>query len=168
VKAVQPQQNNAQKPLVPATVYAFTPGEIEVGSDVVTGTIPILGFQAWVLFDSRATHSFMSSMYAKLSRVVEAPLEVGLSVVNPIGKSVVCTRMVRSCPINIGGKVFLANLVVIPVQGFDVILGMDWLAKYYASIDYASKEVIFRPPKGETTTYVGSRVRSIPPILSAI
>ncbi|KAL7258383.1 hypothetical protein ACSBR1_004501 [Camellia fascicularis] len=28
---------------------------------------------------------------------------------------------------------------------FDIIFGMDWLSKYYATIDCASKQVIFRP-----------------------
>jgi hypothetical protein len=32
-------------------------GELEEGLEVVTGTAPILGFEASVLFDSGATHS---------------------------------------------------------------------------------------------------------------
>jgi hypothetical protein len=42
----------AQKPLAPARVYVLVPGESEVGSEVVTSTAPILGFEASVLFDS--------------------------------------------------------------------------------------------------------------------
>jgi hypothetical protein len=34
----------AQKPLAPARVYALVPRELEGGSEVVTGTAPILGF----------------------------------------------------------------------------------------------------------------------------
>jgi hypothetical protein len=41
----------AQKPLAPARVYALVPGESEGGSKVVTGTVPILRFEASVLFD---------------------------------------------------------------------------------------------------------------------
>ncbi|KAL7224708.1 hypothetical protein ACSBR1_026067 [Camellia fascicularis] len=33
------------------------------------------------------------------------------------------------------------------MRHFDVILGMDWLAKYYATVDCALKRVIFRPPR---------------------
>jgi hypothetical protein len=40
----------AQKPLVPARIYALVPGESEGGPKVVTGTAPILGFEASVLF----------------------------------------------------------------------------------------------------------------------
>jgi hypothetical protein len=57
----------AQKPLAPARVYALVPGEPEGGSVVVTGTTPILGFEASVLFDSRATLSFVSIVFVRLS-----------------------------------------------------------------------------------------------------
>jgi hypothetical protein len=63
-----------------------------------------------------------------------------------------------SFPIGIGGRVFLANLVVIAVQWFDVVLRMDWLVKHYARIDCVRKEVTFRPLEGEAITFVGSRV----------
>jgi hypothetical protein len=36
----------AQKPLAPARVYALVPREPEEGSEVVTSTAPILGFDA--------------------------------------------------------------------------------------------------------------------------
>jgi hypothetical protein len=44
-------EGGAHKLLAPALVYMLVPGE----SKVVTGTVPILGFEASVLFDSGAT-----------------------------------------------------------------------------------------------------------------
>jgi hypothetical protein len=76
----------AHKPLAPARVYAFVPGESEGGSEVVTGTIPILGFKASVLLDSGATHSFVSVVFVRLSRLVVRTLEPGLAVTTPVGK----------------------------------------------------------------------------------
>jgi hypothetical protein len=80
----------AQKPLVPARVYALVLGESEGGSKVVAGTIPILGFEASVLFDSGATHSFVSVVFVRLSRLVVRTLEPGLAVTTPVWKTVVC------------------------------------------------------------------------------
>ena len=37
----------------------------------------------------------------------------------------------------------LVNLVLLDFQDFDVILGMDWLASYNASIDCLGKKVMF-------------------------
>jgi len=52
--------------------------------------------------------------------------------------------------------------------GFDIILGMDWLSKYYANIDCRKTEVIFRSSSEEEFKFCGSRVRATPPLLSAI
>jgi hypothetical protein len=52
--------------------------------------------------------------------------------------------------------------------GFDIILGMDWLSKYYANIDCRKKEVFFRSPSDVEFKLCGSRVRATPPLLSAI
>lgn len=54
-----------------------------------------------------------------------------------VGRTVVCKRVVQGCPVSILGRTFFANLVVFLMQEFDVILEMDWLAKYYVSIDCA-------------------------------
>ena len=41
----------------------------------------------------------------------------------------------------------LADLVMFDVIDFDVILGMDWLAQHYASLDCREKVVIFQNPQ---------------------
>jgi hypothetical protein len=46
------------------------PRKAEGGSKVVIGTILILGFDASVLFDSAATHSFVSIIFLRLSRLI--------------------------------------------------------------------------------------------------
>jgi hypothetical protein len=49
-------------------------------------------------------------------------------------------------PILVEGHVMPANLVVFEMSGFDIILGMDWLSKYYACVDCFCKEIVFKPP----------------------
>jgi hypothetical protein len=71
----------------------------------VTGTVPILGFEASVLFDLGATHSFISIVFVRLSRLVVRTLEPGLTITTPIGKTVVCKRVVCECPVSICGRV---------------------------------------------------------------
>ena len=38
-------------------------------------------------------------------------------------------------------KSFPVDLIFLPLHGYDIILGMDWLAKYYVQIDCRTKEV---------------------------
>jgi hypothetical protein len=108
-----------------ARVYALVPGELEGGSEVVTGTVPVLGFEASILFDSGATYSFVSIVFVRLSRLVVRTLEPGLAITTLVGKIVVCKRVVCECPVSICGRVLPANLVIFPMFNYDIILGMD-------------------------------------------
>jgi hypothetical protein len=111
----------------------------------VTSIIPILGFAASVLFDSGVTHSFVSVVFVKLSRLLVRTLEPGLSVTTPVGKTMVCKRVVCECPVSIYGRVLPTNLVVLLMFSYDVILGMDWLTRHSAIIDCVLKQVMLTP-----------------------
>jgi hypothetical protein len=117
-------KGGAQKPLAPAQVYVLVPGESKGGSEVVTSIVSILGFEASILFDLGPTHSFISIMFVRLSRLVVQTLELGLAITTPIGKIVVCKCVVCGCPISICGRVRPTNLVVFPMISYNIILGM--------------------------------------------
>ena len=131
----------------------------------MTSTAPILGFEASVLFDSRATHSFVSIMFVRLSTLAVRNLEPGLAVTTLVGKTVVCKCTVCERLVSICGRVLPANLVVLPMFSYNIILGMDWLTKYLAVIDCAQKQVTLTPWGEERMTYIGSRARSLPPTI---
>jgi hypothetical protein len=91
-------------------------------------------------------------MFGRLSRLVVRTLEPDLAVITPIRKTIVCKRVVCECLVSICGRVLLANLVVLPMISYKVILGMDWLAKHLAVIDYAHKQITLKPwGEGEVT-----------------
>jgi hypothetical protein len=48
--------------------------------------------------------------------------------------------------------VFLADLAVLPSQGIDVILGMDWLAKHKGIISCANKTVLLTDHQGKSVS----------------
>ncbi|GKD04494.1 putative reverse transcriptase domain-containing protein [Tanacetum coccineum] len=58
----------------------------------------------------------------------------------------------KGCTLNFLDHPFNINLMPIELGSFEVIIGMDWLSKYYALIDYAEK--IFRIPWGNETIIV--------------
>jgi hypothetical protein len=53
------------------------------------------------------------------------------------------------------------------VQG-EIILGMDWLSTFHASIDYFGKKVVFRIPSQAEYVFEGDRVVRPPPLVSAM
>jgi hypothetical protein len=93
-----------------ARVYSLVPGgeEEEEGdegdeeADVVTGTIPLYGKLASTLFDSGATHSFMSSTYVKLCSMTSQSLKQNITISTPAGDVVTCRKFIENCLIIIG------------------------------------------------------------------
>ncbi|XP_035540192.1 uncharacterized protein LOC109004322 [Juglans regia] len=133
-------QGNNQRRTVPARVFALTPGEAEDKDDVITGIIPLFLNKATVLFDSGATHSFISMDYVKLCPIDADEMDYNLRVSTPTGDIVTCNKILLKCPITISGKEMPANLIVFPMTGFDVILGTDWCQGYLAFVVDEPKE----------------------------
>lgn len=151
-------------------MYPLIPGNVKAddnATNVVTGTIPFFCSVACVLFDSDATHLFISSTFVKLFKLSTEPLDQNICLA-PVGDAVTCRKCVDNCPIVIGGRTLPAKLAVFSMMVFDVILGMDWLPKYKANIDCHKKEVTFQLQGIDEFKFCGSRVLATPPLLFAI
>ena len=48
-------------------------------------------------------------------------------------------------------------LVVIKLEKFNVILGIDWLSKYHVIVNYYTKEVVIEIPRQGKMVLVGER-----------
>ena len=93
---------------------------------VVSGSLNVDSHDAHVLFNSGATFSFISHDFARRANIAGQQISESIHVSSPgglISSSVVCP----GCTFSIGGDDFVANLIVILLLVFDVILGMDWL-----------------------------------------
>ncbi|KAL0540278.1 hypothetical protein IC582_024512 [Cucumis melo] len=149
-------------------VFATNRAEAEKASTVVTGTLPVLGHYALVLFDSGSSHSFISSAFVSHARLEVEPLHHVLSVSTPSGECMLSKEKVKACQIEIAGHVIEVTLIVLDMLDFDVILGMDWLAANHASIDCSRKEVTFNPPSLASFKFKGGGSKSLPQVISAI
>jgi hypothetical protein len=80
---------------------------------------------AVMLFDSRASHSFVSAAYVRKHNLPLAPLKCQMIVSSPGGDMPAW----HLCPkVNLkirGGVDFVANLIVLESKGINAILGMD-------------------------------------------
>ena len=134
--------------MVPARVFALTQGEADASNKVVTGQVSILNNLCHVLFDSGATHSYISlGMIDKLDKPSER-FRTRFVTELPSGKVVLSSRIVRGVPIKIEDKELEGDLIELVIKDFDVILGMDWLARHGATIDCRRKKVTFDTPDG--------------------
>ncbi|KAL0534336.1 hypothetical protein IC582_028626 [Cucumis melo] len=149
-------------------VFATKKTEAEMAGTVVTGTLPVLGHYALVLFDSGLSHSFISSAFVLHARLEVEPLHHVLSVSTPSGECMLSNEKVKACQIEIASHVIEVTLLVLDMLDFDVILGMDWLAANHASIDCSRKEVVFNSPSMASFKFKGEGSRSLPQVISAI
>ena len=49
-----------------------------------------------------------------------------IKVSNTLGKSVLVDKVCKNCPLMFRDICFLAELILLPFDEFDIILGMDW------------------------------------------
>ena len=141
-----------------ARVYTLTRQEAQASNAVVTGIIIIDNLQAQVLFDPGATHSFVSKKFAtSLNRSYEL-LESLLTVVTPIGKTMIASQMLRACPVNLGDKLVFANLILLDIADYDVILGMDWLSQHHACMNCFDKTVTFQVEVSSSIVFQGEQI----------
>ena len=104
--------------------------------------MPFLDVQAIVLFDSGASHSFISESFAKKCSLEMVKDNKEWNIRIPTGENRITTLICKRCPIILGHLVLPADLIVLDMRDFDIILKMDWLSEHYAFIDCRSKKVI--------------------------
>ncbi len=109
----------------------------------MAGVLLVYSFEAHILIDLSATHSFVSPMFALRLGRNSAAVECPLSVATPLSDNIKVDMVFLDSPIVVDVKILSTDLVPLPVMDFDVILGMNWLSTYYAILDYRYKKVYF-------------------------
>ncbi|XP_059668766.1 uncharacterized protein LOC132313839 [Cornus florida] len=117
----------------------------------------VFGSWAHVLFDSGASHSCIASSFVFTSGLEISFIDRALCVDTPVGVSVSLSRIVRDYSIVIAGRTFVFDLILLEITGFDVILEMDWLASFRATIDCFRGRVTFCTPEGDCFFFMGDR-----------
>jgi hypothetical protein len=80
-------------------------------------------------------------------------------VVNSAKGLISSTLICSGCSIFLSDETFVANLVVIPLESFDVILGMDWLSQYQVVISYFWKTMSLQAPSGKEVILLSNALK---------
>jgi hypothetical protein len=127
----------------------MTSDEAQQAQDVVLGMFLATSHPATILFDSGASHSFITSSFVAKHNLLIANMKHTMLVSSPGGE--MRTKLI--CPaisVSIRRVDFPSNLILLDSKGIDIILGMDWLSKYDGVIQCAKKAV--RLTKKDRTT----------------
>src|SRR6185295_5266786 len=143
--------NNIQQSYGRARVNHINAQEAHGAQGVVLGEFLVCSTLAKILFDSGASHSFISSSFVDKHKIPMVLLKIPLLTRTPRG-DIKCQLGCLWVRINLSGVEFLANLVVLKSEGIDVILGMDWLSKHNGLIGCTDKVVYLTNPEGVRVT----------------
>jgi hypothetical protein len=130
-------------------VNHMTSDETQQAQDVVLGMFLASSHPVTVLFDSGASHSFITSSFVAKHNLPIANMKHTMLVSSPGGE--MRTKHIRpAVSISIRGVDFPLNFILLDSKGIDIILGMDWLSKYDGVIQ-CTKKAVRLTKKDETT-----------------
>jgi hypothetical protein len=116
----------------------------------MTGTFCINHHPVIVLFDSGATHSFISKECGTKVGLDIYSINEAYRIITPGGK-ISSNQICRRVPIQLGSHPIKTDLLVIDLKGMDVLLGMDWMTQNNVSLDISSRTVEINFPEHEPT-----------------
>jgi hypothetical protein len=103
---------------------------------------------AEVLFDTGATHSFITESWVEAHNLPITTMSTPIQI-DSTGGRIRADSICLNVSVEIRGIAFPASLIVMGTQGIDVILGMNWLDKYQAIIRCDKRTVKLVSPLGE-------------------
>jgi hypothetical protein len=108
---------------------------------------------ATILFDSGASHSFITSSFVAKHNLSIANIKHTMLVTSP-GGEMRTKHICLAVSISIRGVDFSSNLILLDSKGIDIILSMDWLSKYDGVIQCAKKTVRLTKKDGTIVEFV--------------
>ncbi|XP_075499166.1 uncharacterized protein LOC142537543 [Primulina tabacum] len=148
--------------------YVIHDEQAEPDTMLIIGQILLAGVATYALLDSGATHSFISKSFVKKLGVLRVDVESGFRVTVPSGQHMVSNSMVRDLGLKFQKNIVPVDLIVLPMPGFDIILGMDWLTLNGATFEFLRRMVSIRPPNGIAFIFEAAQNQQMPHIISCI
>jgi hypothetical protein len=149
------QQRGHQKSPAPRAAHTnYTTVEEIPTREVLAGTFSLNEHPVIILFDSRASHNFMSSTCAKKAKL-SLVASGGPYVISTPGCRVDANRIVQKASLKLSGRIFSINLIISSGQGIDVILGMSWMKLHKTVLDIANRLIhLDSPVYGKVTFHL--------------
>jgi predicted aspartyl protease len=98
-----------------------------------------------ILFDSGASHDFLSLAYAQKARLTLYTTQLPYCINTPGGR-VVANQMAHKIPLELARRVFSTAFIILEGQGIDTILGMNWMKMHRAMLDISAHLVHLDSP----------------------
>jgi hypothetical protein len=145
----QKKSNDNKADVCKGWVRYTTVESIPTGEIITAGAFLVNQHPAIVLFDSGASHSFISSTFAAKHDMKVVTLDNSGYNISVAENNISTNQLVLGAKIEIEGRLYDLDLVVLPGLGLDVILGMKWMSGNSVMIDTPTRVVMLRDPKDQ-------------------
>src|SRR6266508_4563704 len=115
------------------------------GAPVMAGIFLTNGYPVTLLFDSGASHTFISTVCVARINLEFDHTEDEYHIKSPGGR-IVTNQFVRDIALNLNGYIYLASPLILLDQGIDIILGVDWMKQYEVVLDTSARIVSLTTP----------------------
>jgi hypothetical protein len=116
-----------------------------MGEEVLPGMFFLNEHLIIIMFDSGASHDFTNSTYARKAMLSLVASGVPYVISTPRGR-VDDDRIVQKVLLELFGRIFSTNFIILSGQGIDVILGMSWMKLHRVVLDIAGQLVLSNSP----------------------
>jgi hypothetical protein len=124
------------------------------GEPIMMGTFLVANHPAIILFDSVASHTFISKKFVEQHCIPYHESREGFKIHSPRGQ-IFTKEVAFQVPVTLAERDFPTNMIVLKGQDIDVILGMNWLVQHKAILNtnlrtvrlsYGQEEVLLTIP----------------------
>jgi hypothetical protein len=131
--------------------------ELPEGAPIMTGIFSDYNQPALILFDSGASHSFISQKFSAKCQLPFYHAKGSFIIATPGGK-IATNQLNQSVPIQLGSHIIKTTLLVLGLENVDIILGANWMTRHQVVLDVASRIVeINSPICGSLTLFLPSQ-----------
>ena len=114
------------KPKVTGRVFAMNRSKVATSNDFIQGKCIIRNRLVDVIYDSGATHSFISFDCVKSLDFPVSSLHYEVVVSTLTDKLITTSSACLDCSMMVNNKTFYVNLICLLFSHLHVVLGMDW------------------------------------------
>jgi hypothetical protein len=119
--------------------------ELPEGSPIMTSIFSVFNQPALILFDSGASHSFISQKFSAKCQLPFYNTKGSFMIATPGGK-IATNQLNQSVPIQLGSHIIKTTLLVLGLENVDVIMGANWMTRHQVVLDVASRIVEINSP----------------------
>jgi hypothetical protein len=146
------------------------------GEPIMMGTFLMANHPIVILFDSGASHTFISKKFVEQHCIPYNESREGFIIHSP-GGQIFTKEVAFHVPVTLAERDFPTNMIVLKGQDIDVIMGMNWLAQHKAILNtdlrtimlsYGQEEVLLSIPIAIPAKPIGRVYEAIIPKIQDI